>query len=98
VIDFDGLFAVDIYPDGVRAADVQAAIQAAWRAADRALAKEIADRYGLYDRLCLCCAECHISAAPNAPSTRLQRALGDFAFQLCERCVWRESWTLPRTT
>lgn len=87
MIDFDGLFAVDVYPDGVRATDLQAAIQAAWRADDRALAKELAARYDLYDKLCLRCAERHISAA-SPP------ILEDdpFLFQLCNECLWEETW------
>jgi hypothetical protein len=87
-IDFDGLFAVDTYPDGVRAADLQAAIQAAWRAGDRALAKELADRYGLYDRLCLRCAERHISGAANPPMLQSD----PFLYQLCNECLWAETW------
>lgn len=68
--------------------DIQAAIQAAWMV-DRQLAVEIAERYGFYDRICLCCAEKPLAAVN--PTKVLRDALGDLAFQLCLDCHYSES-------
>ena len=79
-----GIFAVSVFRDGVRAEDLGAAIQAAWLAGDRELAKELAERYGLYNQICLCCASAYI--APVASVTALW-----WAYQLCASCHWRET-------
>lgn len=68
--------------------NVQAAIQAAW-IVDPPFAKELAQRYGLYDRICLCCAEKPLAAVD--PTRVLRDALGDLAFQLCLDCHYSES-------
>jgi hypothetical protein len=74
--------------DGTRVDDVQAAIQAAWLV-DKALAKEIAERYGIYDKICLRCASAPL--APVNPTKVTRAAIGDFAFQLCLDCHYAES-------
>jgi hypothetical protein len=74
--------------DGTYVADVQAAIQAAWLV-DKACAKEIAERYGLYDKICLRCASAPL--APVDPTKVTLAAIGDFAYQLCLNCHYAES-------
>jgi hypothetical protein len=74
--------------DNVRLVDVQAAIQAAW-AVDPPYAKQLAQRYGMYDRVCLCCAEKPLAAVD--PTRVLRDTLSDLAFQLCLNCHYSES-------
>lgn len=75
------------FPDGILFRDLQDAIQAAWLAGDRALAKEFAQRYKLYNKLCLCCAQRWISSTVSNVHARL---LDDWVYQLCDVCRWNE--------
>lgn len=68
--------------------NIQAAIQAAW-IVDPPFAKELAQRYGIYDRICLCCATKPLAGVD--PTKVLRDALGDLAFQLCLDCHYSES-------
>lgn len=45
-----------VFRDGVSFDALRAAVQAAWLAADRVLALELAQRYDMGNVLCLCCA------------------------------------------
>lgn len=74
--------------DGVPVVDIQAAIQAAWLA-DPAFAVELAKRYGLYDKVCLCCVNAPLTAFE--PTQVLKDKLGARAYQLCVRCLASET-------
>lgn len=74
--------------DGVPVRDIQAAIQAAWHA-EPTFAKQLAERYGIYDMVCLRCV-----AAPLAslePTQVLKEALDRLAWQLCTDCLYTET-------
>jgi hypothetical protein len=70
------------FPDGVLLRNLRDAIQAAWLADDRALAKELALRYDIYDLVCLRCATAQISV-PAGPSK------DPYDYQLCNACLWQ---------
>jgi hypothetical protein len=74
--------------DGTRVADVQAAIQAAWLV-NKPFAAELAKRYGLYDRVCLRCADRPLAAIN--PTNVTLAVLGTLAYQLCLDCHYTES-------
>lgn len=82
------VFADDLIIDDSAIADIQAAIQAAWRA-DPAYAVQLAQRYGLYDKICLRCVERGLTALE--PSSIVKSALGALAYQLCINCVALEA-------
>lgn len=84
-----GLFHVDVFPDGARFEDVCAAISAAWLAGHRILAKDIAQRYGLFDQVCLRCASEFISGAPVHVERRQQ--FSELLYQLCTDCLFKET-------
>lgn len=76
------LWPADVFADGVRKEDVQAALQAAWLAGDISLCAEIAARYGVFGRVCLRCATGGTPAVEKRPNTLL--------FHLCEMCSEQE--------
>lgn len=68
--------------------NIQAAIQAAWMVSP-AFAAELAKRYGIYDRMCLRCANNPLAVVD--PTKVLVEALGKLAFQLCLDCHYAAS-------
>lgn len=89
-----GIFHVDVFPNGVLFEDVCDAISAAWHADHFELAEQIAREYGLYDQICLRCAQ-RWPAAAGSPSAELQRQIGaSHAYQLCHECAW--TLTIPK--
>lgn len=81
-------FIEDDVIDGVEVENLQLAIQAAW-AVDPPFARDLAKRYGFYDKVCLCCANAPLTAFD--PTTILKDAIGDLAYQLCVICMGKES-------
>lgn len=66
----------EILDDGTPFVDLQAAIQAAWIAGERALVADLMQRYGLWDLMCPRCAcvppvPVHPNASPNSLLIRL---------------------------
>lgn len=84
----DSVLNEDAAIDGIPVRDIQAAIQVAWRA-EPTFAKQLAERYGIYDMVCLRCV-----AAPLAslePTQVLKEALDGLAYQLCVKCLYAET-------
>ena len=77
-------FIEDATIDDIPIGEIQAAIQAAWRA-DPAFAAEVAKRYGLYDKVCLRCVNAPLTAFE--PSSLLKQRLDKLAYQLCVHCL-----------
>lgn len=85
-----------VFPDGTSVENVQAAIQAAWLADQLWLAKQIAEEYGFYDKVCLRCASRRLAAIDPSPALRTFR--GAFAYQLCVQCMATENGIAARRT
>jgi hypothetical protein len=69
------------FPDGASKENIQSAIQLAWLAGDVKLGREIAERYGVFGRVCLRCATGGLSILPPNKK-RPDRIL----YHLCDHC------------
>lgn len=65
-----------VFPDGAGFDNVRAAVQAAWLADNRALALELARRYGMENILCLCCARARSAGTRLCNTCHLEELAG----------------------